>query len=48
MLADAHSLNQYPYSQKESLHFRVVKDKIYLKDYTKEAGNSMNNKLCHI
>lgn len=28
------------------MDFRVLKDKVYLQDYTVEAENGMNNKLC--
>lgn len=42
-----HSTNQYLHSQKESMHFGVLKDKIYLRDYPKEVDNRMNHKLCY-
>lgn len=46
VLSDTHNMNQYPNSQKEGMDFRVLKDKVYLQDYTVEAENGMNNKLC--
>lgn len=39
--------HKYPHSQKEGVDFRVLKDKVYFQDYTEEAENGMDNKLCY-